>query len=81
MAGAGLLVTPTPVPVVAPVSELTPVALPLEVMLVEPVPGLPDGVMELPVSTPALCANAGAPASMVATRIKGLSFIMRRLLD
>jgi hypothetical protein len=69
--GAGLLVTPTPVPVVVPVIELTPVALPLGVMLDDPA-----GVVEV---VPALCAKAGEPAIKVAARRRGLSLIMRRV--
>jgi hypothetical protein len=69
--GAGLLVTPTPVPVVVPVIELTPVALPLEVMLDDPV----DAVE----AVPAFCARAGAPAIKVAARMRGLSLILRRV--
>jgi hypothetical protein len=69
--GAGLLVTPTPVPVVVPVGELTPVALPLEVMLDDPV-----GAVEL---VPAFCAKADDPAIKMAVRTRGLSLIMRRI--
>jgi hypothetical protein len=69
--GAGLLATPTPVPVVVPVIELTPVALPLGVMLDDPA-----GVVEL---VPAFCAKVGDPAIKVAARMRGLSLIMRRV--
>jgi hypothetical protein len=70
--GAGLLVTPTPVPVVVPVCELTPVELPLGVMLDDPAVGV--------AVVPAFCAKADDPAIKVAARTRGLSLIMRRVL-
>jgi hypothetical protein len=81
--GPALLETPTPVPVVLPVNELTPVELPLLLMLGEPsgpelvLPlGAAGGVV---IGRPVLWAKAGGLAIKAAATVKRPSFVMRTL--